>query len=184
MEEVTETSLVLERILRALGDEWGPLGVALAAAEFTDKEVLIRELRKNAVPESKVHVSSAAPMVKDIPELGEYFGQPQPTRPDPGRTERKDGTPPDPDEPGWFDKLQIALRARKQARKARAGKPASFRQGTATKPAHPPKDGSGVTPPRAHACGCSSKGMAYAHGIDPDEPILMGELGTDRERWI
>ena len=31
--------------LRTLGEEYGPLGVALVAAEFTDKEVLINRLR-------------------------------------------------------------------------------------------------------------------------------------------
>jgi hypothetical protein len=40
----------LTEILRAAGDEWGPLGVALAAAQLTSADVLIQALQVQAPP--------------------------------------------------------------------------------------------------------------------------------------
>lgn len=50
----TDVSPVLLELLRAAGDEWGPLGVALAAAHLTDPAVVVWQLRRD------LHAAGAA----------------------------------------------------------------------------------------------------------------------------
>lgn len=45
MVPIEETSHLLITMLRALGDEYGPLGVALAAAQLSDPDAVVQHLQ-------------------------------------------------------------------------------------------------------------------------------------------
>lgn len=64
-----ETSPALVEALRRLGDDYGPFGVALAAAQLTDMDFLLRELtRERERPRLVAQVEDLDPLISDTDE--------------------------------------------------------------------------------------------------------------------
>lgn len=67
--DLSEMAPELVGILRHLGDEYGPTGVALAAAQLTDLDYLIRELiRERERPRLIAHMENLDSFIREADE--------------------------------------------------------------------------------------------------------------------